>query len=103
MTHFYILHEEEQSKKSEKWVLQALKRNLVRYDGHIIYKVFIKSQNKVIRVKDLQIFEYYDTKMSTDLLEYTDTLTFQGFFAEDQEDGGNTPLSSRADNMTENA
>ena len=65
--------------------------------------MFIKSQNKVIQVKDLQIFEYYDTKMSTDILEYTDTLTFQGFFAEDQQDGGNIPLSSQADNMTENA
>lgn len=106
-TVYVFLHEEERSKKSEKWAPRALKGTLVGYDGHTIYRVFIKNQNKVIRVKDLQIFKDCETKMSTNLPEYTDTPTFQGFLAEDQEDEGNTPASSRvgqmSDNMTENA
>ena len=74
----------------------------MEYDGHTIYKVFIKSQNKVIRVKNLQIFEDYKTKMFIDLPEYIDTPTFQSFLAKDQEDKGNTPALSQADNMTKN-
>ena len=39
--------------KSEKWATQALKRILVGYDGHTIYRVHIREQNNVIRVKNL--------------------------------------------------
>lgn len=56
---------------------------LVGYNGHIIYHVYIKYQKKVIKVKDLPIFEDYKIKSSTWLLYYDDKLTFQGFFSED--------------------
>lgn len=36
-----------------KWAQQALKRILVGFDEHTIYKVHIKDQNRVIWVKNL--------------------------------------------------
>lgn len=47
-TVYVLLHEEERSTKSEKWAPRALKGVLVGYDGHTIYRVHIKDQNKVI-------------------------------------------------------
>ncbi len=86
-TVYVFLPEEERSLKSEKWATRALKRTLVGYDGHTIYRVHIKEQNKVVRVKDLQIFEDYETKVITDLPDYeNDTPAFQGFLLEDNDD-----------------
>lgn len=59
-TVYVLLHEEERSMKSEKWAPRALRGVLVGYDGHTIYRVYIKDQQKVIRVKDLRIFEGSD-------------------------------------------
>lgn len=51
------------------------------FDGHTIYKVHIKDQNRVIRVKNFRIFEDYKSKGSTELPDYSESLsTFQGFF-----------------------
>lgn len=75
-TIYVFLHEEERSRKFEKWAPRALKEILVEYNGHTIYRVFIKSQNKVIQVKELQIFKDYETKTSTNLPDYKDTPTF---------------------------
>lgn len=60
-TVYVFLHEEERSLKSEKWIPKALKGTLVGYNGHTIYRVHIKEQNKVIRVKDFRIFEDYES------------------------------------------
>ncbi len=86
-TVYVLLHEEERLMKSEKWAPRALKGTLVGYDGHTIYRVHIKEQNKVIRVNDLRIFEDYETKESTELPDYSKNLpTFQGFRYEDDDD-----------------
>ena len=62
-TVYVFLHEEKQSLKLEKWAPKALKGTLVGYNGHTIYQVHIKEQNKVIKVKDLRIFEDYESKL----------------------------------------
>ncbi len=49
------------------------------YDGHTIHRVCIKDQNKVIPVKNLRIFEDFETKPSTDLPDYQEKPTFEGF------------------------
>ena len=73
--------------KLEKWAPRALKGTLVEYDGHTIYRVHLKDQKKVILVKDLQIFQDYENKLSTELLDYSkDTPIFQDFFLADNND-----------------
>ena len=57
------------------------------YGGHAIYPVHIKSQKKVIRVKDLRIFEDYETKALTEFPDYDEsTLTFQRFLLENNDE-----------------
>ncbi len=73
--------------KSEKWPPRALKGVLVGYDGHTIYRVYIKSQKKVILVKNILIFEDYKTKTTTEVSDYDEgTPTFQGFLFEDNDE-----------------
>lgn len=43
--------------KFAKFTSWAQKNKLIGYDDHTIYQVFLKQNNAVIRVKDLQIFE----------------------------------------------
>lgn len=86
-TVYVFLHEEERTLKSEKWAPRALKGTLVGYDGHTIYRVHLKDQKKVIRLKDLCIFEDYESKTSTKLLDYSEGIpTFQGFLLADNDD-----------------
>ena len=85
-TVYVLLHEEERALKSEKWNPRALHGILVGYDGHTIYRVHIREQNKVIRIKDLRIFEDYEAKTSTELPEYKNTPTFSGFLLSDDDD-----------------
>ena len=82
-TVYVFLHKKERALKSEKWKLRALRGILVGYDGHTIYRVYTREQNKVIRIKDLRIFEDYETKADTTLPDYQHTPTFQGFPLED--------------------
>ena len=42
-TVYVFIREEEQNLKSEKFEARALKGTFIEYDGHIIYKVFIRS------------------------------------------------------------
>ncbi len=96
-TVYIFLHKEERSLKSEKRAPIALKETLVGYNCHTIYPVHIKEQNKVIRVKDLWIFEDYESKVATDLPDYENgTPTFQGFLLEDNNDKEES-LQSRED------
>lgn len=69
-TLYVFLYEEELSQNLEKWAPRALKGTLVGYEGRTIYKMYIKAQNKVIRVKDFQIFEDFEIKLSTNLPNY---------------------------------
>lgn len=83
---YVFFHEEERSRKSEKWAPRALKGTLVGYDGHTIHRVHIIHQNKVIQVKDLRIFEEFETKPFTNLPDYENKPTFEGFLLTDGED-----------------
>lgn len=40
---YVFIYEEEQNLKSEKFEVKTLKDTLIRYDGQIIYKVFIQN------------------------------------------------------------
>ena len=75
-TVYVLIHEEERELKSEKFVPRILKGKLVGFDGHTIYRIHIEEQNRVIRVKDLRIFEDMETKENTLLPSYEDKPTF---------------------------
>lgn len=45
-TVYVFLHEEKHTLKSAKWDARAFKGKLVGYDGHTIYRVHIKEQNR---------------------------------------------------------
>lgn len=85
-TVYVLLHDEERPLKSEKWDPRALRGTLVGYDGHTIYRVHIQEQNKVIRIKDLRIFEDHEIKTSTSLPDYENGPTFQGSPLSDEDD-----------------
>ncbi len=86
-TVYVFLHAEERTLKLEKWAPRALKGTLVGYNDHTIYRVYIEEQNKVIRVKDLRIFEDYESKSATDIPDYDNGMpTFQGFIFNDNDD-----------------
>lgn len=85
-TVYVRLHEEERALQSEKWKPRALRGTLVGYDGQTIYRVHIREQSKVIRTKDLRIFEDYETRASNNLPDYRNTSTFQGFLLPDNDD-----------------
>ena len=94
-TVFVFLHEEERFRKSEKWAPRALKRTLVGYDGHTIHRVHIKDHKKVIRVKDLRIFEDFETKPFINLPDYKNKPPFEGFLLVDGEDSDDGTTVSR--------
>lgn len=100
-TVYVLIHKEEQELKSETFVLRALKGKLVRFDNHIIYRVYVEEQKRVIRIKDLQIFKDIKTKKNTTLPDYNGGKpTFQSFLLHDDNDilatnndGSNIPIS----------
>lgn len=97
-TVYVFIHKEERNLKSEKFKARALKGTFVGYNGYTIYRVFIREQDKVIRIKNLQIFEDTTEKASTALPDFEGKPTFEGFFVTDQE--GNSSESD--DNATTN-
>lgn len=82
---YVFLHEEERSLKSAKWEARMLKGKLVGFDGHTIYRVHIEDQNKVIRVKDLRIFEDIISKATTSLPDFDGKPTFDGVQVPDKQ------------------
>lgn len=53
------------------------KKKLIEFDNHTtIYRVHIQEQNKMIKVKNLQIFENTITKTHSSLLNFDKKLTF---------------------------
>ena len=69
-TVYVYVHEEERKDKSAKWESRAKRGVLVGYDGHSIYRVYLKKDAKVIQIKDLQIFKDASGKSKTSLLTY---------------------------------
>ncbi len=84
-TIYILIHEEEQDLKSEKFVPQAMKGTLVRFDGHTIYRMYIEEQSCVIRAKNLQIFEDIEIKRDTVLPYYEKEPMFQSFLLDDND------------------
>lgn len=75
-----------------------MKGTLVGYYGDTIYQVHIKKKNKVIKVKDLRIFENYKSKIATDLLDYDNGIpAFQEFYLEDNHDDKEESLQASED------
>lgn len=75
----YVFIQEEERKndksKSAKFAPRAKKGILVGYDGHTIYRIFLKEDNAIIRAKDLQIFEDTVSKNETSLPTYEAIMT----------------------------
>lgn len=63
-----------------------MRGKLVGFDGHTIYRVYLEEHSKVIRIKDLRIYEDHIPKDFTNLPTYEKTSTFQGFPADDNND-----------------
>ena len=73
---YVLLHKEAELMKSEKWTSRALNGVLVGYYSHIIHRVYIKDQKKVIMMNDLCIFRDYETKSFSKLPNYNDKPNF---------------------------
>lgn len=73
---YVFLYKEEQSLKLAKWEARALRGILVGFDGHIIYRVHIEDQKKIIWVKNLRICENMTSKTTTSLPNFERKLTF---------------------------
>lgn len=81
--------------KPAKWDIRALKDKLVGFNRYIIYKVHIKDQNKVIRVKNLQIFEDISTKANSTLLDFDKKPIFDVIQILDKQDLSNKNSASK--------
>lgn len=101
-TVYVFLHEEERSLKSAKWEARALKGTLVGFDGSTIYRVHIEEQNRVVRVKDLRIFEDTVAKLESNLPDFDGKATFEAIQVDesdtttDSEEDDEIPLSKNA-------
>lgn len=56
------------------------------FDGHTIYRVHIEEQGKVIRVKDLRIYEDTSAKQHSTLPDFDGKPTFDGIQLTDEEE-----------------
>ena len=97
---YVFLYKEEQSLKSAKWEARALKDKLVSFDGHTIYNVYIKDQNKVIRVKDLRIYEDFTSKAITSLPDFEGKPTFDGIQIPDKQTPSDESSASEEEKNT---
>lgn len=78
-----MIHKEEKKYKSEKFGSQVLKDQLVDFDGHTIYQIYIAKQKRIIMVKNLHIIVDIETESNKIFLIYNDILTFQGLLLKD--------------------
>lgn len=53
-----------------------MKKKFVKFNINIIYKVYIKDQNQIIRIKNIQIFIDSLTKISTAQLDFDENQIF---------------------------
>lgn len=94
---YIFIHKEEQYLKSEKFEALALKDILVGYDKYIIYRVFIQKEDKIIWIKNLQIFEDTSEKVSIILSNFKRKSTFKSFLITNQKNnslGGNNKATT---------
>lgn len=77
-TVYVFFYEEEYTLKLAKCDAKALKRKLIEFDKYIIYKVHIKEQYKVIKVKDLQDFKDTAVKTFSALPDFNGKPMFDG-------------------------
>lgn len=69
-TVYVFIHEEERNAKSAKWTPRGKRGVLVGYEGGTIYRVYLHDEGKVIRIKDLKIFENADEKENNQVTCY---------------------------------
>ena len=70
---YVFIHQENRKKalfKTIKFVSRIQLNKLIEYDDHIIYRVFLKKNYKIIRVMNLKIYEDSIFKTEIDLLKY---------------------------------
>lgn len=81
---YVLIYEGKRERSSEKFVLRALRGKIVGFDGHTIYRVYVKEQKREIRVKDLRISEDIEIKGNIALPDYEGgKSTFQDFLLDD--------------------
>ena len=97
-TIYVLLHEEERTLKSAKWDARALNGKLVGFDRHTIYRVHIEGGNRVIRVKDLRIFEDASAKTISALPDFDGKPTFVGVQLSEEEGFSSKSNSSEEEN-----
>ncbi len=98
-TVYVFLYKEERTLKSAKWDARALKGKLVGFDGHTIYRVHVEEQNKVIRVKDLQIFEDTAAKRHSALPDFDGKPSFGGIQLSDAEEDVSSSRSATSEDV----
>lgn len=61
-----------EKKKGQINKIEAKKKKemLVRYDSHIIYRIYLSDEEKVICIKNLKIMENINTKDNSQLISY---------------------------------
>lgn len=70
LTVYVFIHKKEQKAKSAKWKPRKKRKMLVNYDGCIIYRVYLHDKEKIIQIKDLQIFKNAKKKLNTHVVSY---------------------------------
>ena len=91
---YVFLHKEERSLNSAKWEACAFRGKLVGFDGHTIYRVHIEDPNKVIWVKDLQIYEDITPKATKSLPDFEGRPTFDGIQVPDEQSSSDKSSAS---------
>lgn len=82
--------------KISKIECKVLKKKLVGFNWYTIYRVNFKKQDKVIRVKDLQIYKDTSAKYPSNLRDFDGKLSFDGIQLTDKEK--HSPLRSVSSN-----
>lgn len=69
---YIFIYEEKPSFKSAKWEVRVFKKILVVFDKIIIYQVYIKKQNWLVKLKNLRIFKNIIVKLDNNFFNFDD-------------------------------
>lgn len=69
-TVYVFIYKEERKAKSAKWEPREKQGMLVGYNGHIIYRVYLPDEEKIIQIKDLRIVDNIDRKADSHVTSY---------------------------------